>query len=78
MADAAGPGTLCAAFQATVARYPDQVALGTPGGAVTLTWGQYGQRVRQVAAGLAGLGVGRGATVGLKSGMSVGAVREAD
>jgi long-chain acyl-CoA synthetase len=65
MAHAGGPGTLCAAFQATVARYPDQVALRTPGGAVTLTWGQYGQRVRQVAAGLAGLGVGRGATVGM-------------
>jgi long-chain acyl-CoA synthetase len=65
VADAGGPGTLCAAFQATVARYPDQVALRTPGGAMTLTWGQYGQRVRQVAAGLTGLGVGRGATVGL-------------
>jgi diacylglycerol kinase family enzyme len=40
MADAGGPGTLCAAFQATVARYPDQMALRTPGGAMTLTWGR--------------------------------------
>jgi hypothetical protein len=34
MADAGGPGTLCAVFQGTVARYPAQVALRTPGGAV--------------------------------------------
>lgn len=65
MGDGDGPGTLCAAFQATVGRYPDQVALRVPDGAVSLAWGQYGQRVRQVAAGLAGLGVGRGDTVAL-------------
>src|SRR5262245_45052894 len=59
------PATLCAAFQATAARYPQQVALRTAGGVVTLTWQEYADRVRGAAAGLAGLGVGREDTVGL-------------
>jgi hypothetical protein len=59
------PATLCEAFQATVARYPQEVALRTPGGAVTFTWREYADRVREIAAGLAGLGVGRGDTVAL-------------
>jgi long-chain acyl-CoA synthetase len=57
--------TLCEAFQTTVAAYPDQIALRTPGDAFVLTWEQYAQRVRRVAAGLAALGVRRGDTVGL-------------
>ena len=56
---------MCEAFQATAARYPQEVALRTPGGAVTITWGAYAGRVRQIAAGLAGLGVRRGDTVAL-------------
>ncbi|MGH3712464.1 MAG: AMP-dependent synthetase/ligase [Micromonosporaceae bacterium] len=59
------PRTLCEAFQATAARDPDAVALRTPGDAVTVTWRQYADRVRSIAAGLAGLGVGRGDTVGI-------------
>jgi long-chain acyl-CoA synthetase len=65
MADASAAATMCAAFQATVARYPRQVALRTPGGGVTVTWEQYASRVRAIAAGLAALGVGRGDTVAL-------------
>ena len=65
MADLGTPATMCEAFQATVARYPDELALRTVGGAVTITWGDYAGRVRQIAAGLAGLGVGRGDTVAL-------------
>ena len=65
MGDLGIPATMCEAFQATVARYPDDLALRTVGGAVTLTWGDYAGRVRQIAAGLAGLGVGRGDTVAL-------------
>ena len=65
MADVGSPATICEAFQATAARYPRQVALRTPGGAVTLTWEQYASRVRKIAAGLAELGVGRGDTVAL-------------
>jgi long-chain acyl-CoA synthetase len=65
MADLGYPATMCEAFQATAARYPQKVALRTPGGAVTVTWGVYADRVRQIAAGLAGLGVRRGDTVAL-------------
>ncbi|MGH3757833.1 AMP-dependent synthetase/ligase [Actinophytocola sp.] len=57
--------TLCAAFQEFVAKTPDAVVLRTPGDAVTVTWRQWDQRVRAIAAGLAALGVGRGDTVGL-------------
>ncbi|WP_280386301.1 AMP-dependent synthetase/ligase [Nocardia wallacei] len=57
--------TLCEAFQSVSARNPDAVALRTPGDAVTVTWRQYRERVRSIASGLAGLGVGRGDTVAL-------------
>ncbi|KZS63689.1 AMP-dependent synthetase [Mycobacterium kansasii] len=59
------PATMCQAFQRTAAVDPDAVALRTPGGAQTLTWREYADQVRHVAAGLAGLGVGRGDTVSL-------------
>lgn len=36
-----------------------------PGDAQTITWRQYADQVHQIAAGLAGLGVGRGDTVSL-------------
>ena len=65
LADLGSPVTMCEAFQATAARCPRQVALRTPGGAVTITWAEYAARVRQIAAGLAALGVGRGDTVAL-------------
>jgi long-subunit acyl-CoA synthetase (AMP-forming) len=57
--------TLCEAFQHTAAIDPDAVALRTVGGGQTLTWRDYAAQVRQVAAGLAGLGVRRGDTVSL-------------
>ncbi|EWC64401.1 Long-chain-fatty-acid--CoA ligase [Actinokineospora spheciospongiae] len=59
------PVTLCAAFQATAERNPYLVALRTPGDAVSITWREYGRRVRRIAAGLAALGVRRGDAVGL-------------
>ena len=59
------PATMCEAFQRTAAIHPDAVALRTPGGTQTLTWREYATQVRQVAAGLAGLGVRRGDTVSL-------------
>ncbi len=65
MADDCVPVTLCEAFQRTVARYPQQVALRMPGGAATFTWREYAGRVREIAAGLAGLGVRGGDTVAL-------------
>jgi long-chain acyl-CoA synthetase len=65
MADLGSPATMCEAFQATAARYPREVAVRTPGGAVSITWEAYAGQVRRIAAGLAGLGVGRGDTVAL-------------
>jgi long-chain acyl-CoA synthetase len=59
------PATLCEAFQRTATIDPDGIALRTPGGTQTLTWREYAAQVRQVAAGLAGLGVRRGDTVSL-------------
>jgi long-subunit acyl-CoA synthetase (AMP-forming) len=40
-------------------------ALRTKDDEVSFSWGEYGERVRAVAAGLAALGVGRGETVGI-------------
>lgn len=57
------PRTLAEAFQATAARHADQVALRA--GDTAITFAEYARRVRRIAAGLAGLGVKRGDTVGL-------------
>jgi long-chain acyl-CoA synthetase len=57
--------TLCAAFQHFVEQSPDAVIIRTPGGRQEMTWREWDQRVRKLAAGLAALGVGRGDTVGL-------------
>ena len=65
IADVAPPLTVCEAFQRTAAIDPDAIALRTPRDAQTITWRQYADQVQQVAAGLAGLGVGRGDTVSL-------------
>ncbi|NLV80181.1 MAG: long-chain fatty acid--CoA ligase [Rhodococcus sp.] len=59
------PSTLCEAFQTTAAAHPDRVALRTPDDSVRYTWRRYAERVEKLAAGLAGLGVRRGDTVGL-------------
>jgi long-chain acyl-CoA synthetase len=60
-----GVATLCDAFEATVAAHPDRPALRSPGGAETLTWLQYAERSRRIAAGLAALGLGRGDVLAL-------------
>jgi long-chain acyl-CoA synthetase len=57
--------TLCGAFQLTAAERSGEVALRTKGDAVVVTWGEYAERVRAYAGGLAGLGVGRGDTVAI-------------
>jgi len=59
------PATLGEAFARTAARHPDAVALRTPGDAVRITWREYAERVRRIAAGLHALGVRRGHTVGM-------------
>jgi long-chain acyl-CoA synthetase len=57
--------TLCEAFQTTASEQADSVALRTPGGGVEITFGEYAQRVRAIAAGLAGLGVRPGDCVAI-------------
>jgi long-subunit acyl-CoA synthetase (AMP-forming) len=57
--------TLCGAFQVTAAEHPDRVALRTKGDEFSMTWAEYADKVRALAAGLAGLGVGRGDTIAL-------------
>src|SRR6516165_12665162 len=59
------PMTLCEAFQATSAVDHSALALRTPDDAVTITWGQYRERVRAIASGLAALGVVRQEPVAL-------------
>jgi long-chain acyl-CoA synthetase len=57
--------TVCEAFQITASARADQVALRTPGGTTSITYGEYAERVRRIAGGLAALGVQRGETVAL-------------
>ncbi len=57
--------TLCEAFQITAAERPHDVALRTPGDEVSITWAEFARRVRDIAAGLASMGVSRGDTVAL-------------
>lgn len=57
--------TLCAAFQRTVASMPEQTAIRTVGGDLEISWYEYGERVRSIAAGLAALGIGAGDVVAL-------------
>ncbi|MGY0499430.1 AMP-dependent synthetase/ligase [Nocardia sp. FBN12] len=59
------PKSLCAAFQATAARMSDRIALRGPDGAVSITWGQYADRVRELATGLSALGLAAGDTVAI-------------
>lgn len=57
--------TLPAAFQRTVARYPDRIALRTADGSTALTWSELDERVRRAAAGMDALGVAKGDTVAM-------------
>lgn len=57
--------TLCQEFQRTAKLAGDAVALRTVAGTVQITWREYANRVRRIATGLAGLGIGRDDTVAL-------------
>jgi long-chain acyl-CoA synthetase len=57
--------TLCEGFQQTVADRGPSVALRTKGDTVSITWEEYGRRVRRYAAGLSGLGVRAGEPVAI-------------
>src|SRR5438132_9986251 len=57
--------TICAAFQVTAAEHADRTALRTKGDEFSMTWAEYADKVRALAAGLAGLGLKRGDTIAL-------------
>jgi long-subunit acyl-CoA synthetase (AMP-forming) len=57
--------TVAGIFQHTAARVPERVALRTLDGSSEITWAEYNDRVRPVAAGLAALGVKKGDTVAI-------------
>jgi long-subunit acyl-CoA synthetase (AMP-forming) len=57
--------TVAEAFQLTAAAYPERVALRLKDDEVSLTWAQYADKVRRTAAGLAGLGLERGRSLGI-------------
>jgi long-subunit acyl-CoA synthetase (AMP-forming) len=52
--------TVAEAFQATARAHPERTALRTRGDELSITWQEYADRVESTAAGLAGLGLGRG------------------
>ena len=52
--------TVCASFQSTAAEYPDRVALRTKDGETEISWSEYAEEVRRIAAGLYALGLRRG------------------
>jgi long-subunit acyl-CoA synthetase (AMP-forming) len=52
--------TVAEAFQKTAQAHPDRCALRLKGDEFSLTWAEYADKVRRTAAGLAGLGLGRG------------------
>jgi long-subunit acyl-CoA synthetase (AMP-forming) len=62
---ALGAANLCEAFAATVAERPDEVAMRSSDGAVSLTWREVDAEVRAAAAGLATLGVNPNGTTAM-------------
>ncbi|MEV0341430.1 long-chain fatty acid--CoA ligase [Nocardia sp. NPDC050713] len=62
---AASASTMCEAFQSTIARDPDKVAIRTVGDRTILTFREWGEQVRALAAGFEAMGVRRGDRVAL-------------
>jgi long-subunit acyl-CoA synthetase (AMP-forming) len=57
--------TVAEAFQHTAAAHPDRVALRLKDDELSITWREYADKVRRVAAGLAGLGLERGGALAI-------------
>jgi long-subunit acyl-CoA synthetase (AMP-forming) len=57
--------TVAEAFQRTAQAHPERCALRLKEDAFSITWAEYADRVRRTAAGLAGLGLERGASMGI-------------
>jgi long-chain acyl-CoA synthetase len=60
-----GANTVAEAFQKTAQRHPDRCALRLKDDELSITWAQYADKVRRTAAGLAGMGLGRGDAMGI-------------
>ena len=57
--------TLCEAFQLTAAAHPERAALRLKDGEGELSWGEYADKVKRLATGLASLGLGPESTLGI-------------
>src|SRR3954454_6422652 len=57
--------TACEGFQITADANPDRMAIRLKDDEQTYTWGEYADKARALAAGLASLGVGHGDTVAI-------------
>ena len=57
--------TMAEAFQLTIQAHPDRAALRLKDDEVNMTWREYGDRVRALTAGLSGLGLARGSSLGV-------------
>ena len=57
--------TVAEAFQLTARAHPDRCALRLKDDELSITWAEYADKVRRTAAGLAGLGLGRGDAMGI-------------
>ncbi len=62
---ALGASTFAEAFQLTAAAHPDRPALRTKDDEVSVSWSEYAEKVRALAAGLAGLGLEPGQALGI-------------
>src|SRR3954447_18175682 len=58
-------GTAPGAFQFTAKRCADRPAITSLDGSVEISWGEYAERVKNAAAGLAALGLKKGDTIAL-------------
>ena len=56
--------TMAEAFQTTAQQYADRPAIRTKGDEQSYTWGEYAQKVEELARGLAALGLERGQAIG--------------
>src|ERR687892_1827887 len=57
--------TVAEAFQTTAQKHPDRCALRLKDDDFSITWAEYADKVRSTAAGLAGMGLGRGDAMGI-------------
>ena len=57
--------TIAEAFQVTARTHPERCALRLKDDELSMSWAEYADKVRRTAAGLAGLGLGRGSSLAI-------------